>query len=185
MSISSSRKRGAPGTLAVVEGRDRHQLAFGRDRDRQSRTRFRLSRLSRGPDRRRDRARSRRRGAPRHCEGARARAFRRGTRAQASGEKFPWARPAAAGVGLWLEPAPIAPRVRPRRSRRGRRRAATHARPLRLRRGHHPPRQGDQRGDRRVPAPLPPRASTASPTRRPSKRCDGCLPSLDPIAESA
>ena len=30
-------------------------------------------------------------------------------RKQDPGEKFPWARLAAAGVGLWLEPAPIAP----------------------------------------------------------------------------
>ena len=72
-----SARRGNAARLArgrrVVEGRDRYQLAFDRDRDRQSGPRFRLSRLSRRADRCRDRALPRCRGAPSHREGTRAR----------------------------------------------------------------------------------------------------------------
>ena len=57
----------------VVEGRDRHQLALDRHRDRQSGPRVRLPRLSRRADRGRDRALPRHPGAPRHSAAARAR----------------------------------------------------------------------------------------------------------------
>ena len=82
-------------------------------------------------------------------------------RKQDPGEKFPWARLAAAGVGLWVEPAPITPGKTLGLDDRGAHVAELQRMLARF--GYAADitpslRQGDQRGDRRVPAPLPPRA---------------------------
>ena len=172
--------RGSAARLArrrrVVEGRDRYQLAFDRDRDRQSGPRFRLSRLSRRADRCRDRALPRYRGAPSHSlrNACSAHSDVAPARKQDPGEKFPWARLAAAGVGLWVEPAPITKAGRS--ARRSRRRpspsssacspASVTPRTSRIATTRRP-----ARSSRRSSAISAPRASTASRTRRPAKRC--------------
>ena len=168
----SARAGGAPRLArgrGVVEGRDRHQFALDRHRDRQSRPRLRLSRLSRRADRRRDRAlpRHRARAIASAASACSAHSDVAPTRKKDPGEKFPWARLAAAGIGLWVEPAPITEGGRSRRTI-----AAPTSRELQKQlirfgygRGHHASYDdATSAGRHRVPAPLPARrGSTGSP----------------------
>ena len=82
-------------------------MRVDRNRDRQSRPRIRLSRFSRRADRCRDRALPRHPRAS-HIRRAHAGALgRRAPRKHDPGEKFPWARLAASGVGCGSNPAPL------------------------------------------------------------------------------
>ena len=75
------------------------------------------------------------------------------------GEKFPWAKLAAAGVGFWVDPAPVTEgRTLSANDRGLRRGSAKTVDQVRLRpRGFAPLRRCDAPGRDRIPAPLPAR----------------------------
>ena len=96
------------------------------------------------------------------------------------GEKFDWQRLARAGIGLWVEPAPIEGDTGLGPGDEGETVAALQAALARFRlwrRGDHDLRHRAREGGRSLPAPFPPRAH-----RRPRRQIDrstrwrGCSP---------